>query len=62
LVQVGFGRTKTIHRWLEVDPKGGGFKRGGENPLGRDLLVVDELRSGWRRCALAFCLDPLKRE
>jgi hypothetical protein len=24
---------KTIHRLLEVDPKGGGFKRGGDNPL-----------------------------
>jgi exodeoxyribonuclease V alpha subunit len=33
---------KTIHRLLEVDPKGGGFKRGGENPLDCDLLVVDE--------------------
>src|SRR5262245_48513928 len=33
---------KTIHRLLEVDPKGGGFKRGGDNPLDCDLLVVDE--------------------
>jgi exodeoxyribonuclease V alpha subunit len=33
---------KTIHRLLEVDPKGGGFKRGSENPLDCDLLVVDE--------------------
>src|SRR5271163_458849 len=33
---------KTIHRLLEVDPKGGGFKRGGDNPLECDLLVVDE--------------------
>ena len=33
---------KTIHRLLEVDPKGGGFKRGDENPLDCDLLVVDE--------------------
>src|SRR5436190_15965636 len=33
---------KTIHRLLEVDPKGGGFKRGGDNPLACDLLVVDE--------------------
>ena len=24
---------KTIHRLLEVDPKGGGFKRGSDNPL-----------------------------
>ena len=28
---------KTIHRLLEVDPKGGGFKRNGENPLDCDL-------------------------
>jgi exodeoxyribonuclease V alpha subunit len=33
---------KTIHRLLEVDPKGGGFKRGDHNPLHCDLLVVDE--------------------
>jgi exodeoxyribonuclease V alpha subunit len=33
---------KTIHRLLEVDPKSGGFKRGEDNPLNWDLLVVDE--------------------
>ena len=33
---------KTIHRLLEVDPKGGGFKRGADHPLDCDLLVVDE--------------------
>src|SRR6202034_381528 len=33
---------KTIHRLLEVDPRAGGFKRGDENPLDCDLLVVDE--------------------
>src|SRR5712691_10674871 len=33
---------KTIHRLLEVDPKGGGFKRNVENPLDCDLLVLDE--------------------
>ena len=33
---------KTIHRLLEVNPKGGGFKRGVDNPLECDLLVVDE--------------------
>ena len=33
---------KTIHRLLEVDPKDGGFKRGEDNPLDCDLLVVDE--------------------
>jgi exodeoxyribonuclease V alpha subunit len=33
---------KTIHRLLEVDPKQGGFKRGIDNPLECDLLVVDE--------------------
>ncbi len=35
-------QAKTIHRLLEVDPKGGGFKRGSDNPLDCDLLVVDE--------------------
>jgi exodeoxyribonuclease V alpha subunit len=34
---------KTIHRLLEVDPKAGGFKRGSDNPLDCDLLVVDEM-------------------
>jgi len=33
---------KTIHRLLEVNPKGGGFKRGSDNPLECDLLIVDE--------------------
>ena len=33
---------RTIHRLLEVDTKGGGFKRGEDNPLDCDLLVVDE--------------------
>ncbi len=33
---------KTIHRLLEVDPKTGGFKRGENNLLDCDLLVVDE--------------------
>jgi len=33
---------KTIHRLLEVNPKSGGFKRGEDNPLDCDLLVVDE--------------------
>src|SRR5260370_1359168 len=41
LSSTGF-EAKTIHRLLEVDPKGGGFKRGDDNPLDRDLLVVDE--------------------
>src|ERR1700756_2034670 len=33
---------KTIHRILEIDPKTGGFKRGDDNPLDGDLLMVDE--------------------
>jgi exodeoxyribonuclease V alpha subunit len=33
---------KTIHRLLEVDPKTGGFKRGSDNPLECEVLVVDE--------------------
>ena len=33
---------KTIHRLLEFDPKSYGFKRGKDNPLDTDLLVIDE--------------------
>ena len=33
---------KTIHRLLEVDPRDGGFKRGEDNPLDCDALVIDE--------------------
>jgi exodeoxyribonuclease V alpha subunit len=33
---------RTIHRLLELDPKTGGFRRGEENTLDCDLLVVDE--------------------
>src|SRR6266404_1674485 len=32
----------TIHRLLEVDPRGGGFRPDAENLLGCDLLVIDE--------------------
>jgi len=41
LVCPGF-EAKTIHRLLEVDPRSGGFRRGEDNPLDCDLLVVDE--------------------
>jgi exodeoxyribonuclease V alpha subunit len=34
---------KTIHRLLEFDAGVGGFKRGRENPLDVDLLVIDEV-------------------
>ena len=34
---------KTIHRLLEFDPIGGGFKRNQESPLDTDLVVVDEM-------------------
>jgi exodeoxyribonuclease V alpha subunit len=34
---------KTIHRLLEYDPGAGGFRRGRENPLDVDLLVIDEV-------------------
>ncbi|MFO0850989.1 MAG: AAA family ATPase [Gemmataceae bacterium] len=34
---------KTIHRLLEFDAGLGGFRRGKENPLDLDLLVVDEM-------------------
>src|SRR4051794_5712780 len=33
---------RTIHRLLEIDPKAGDFKRGDDNPLDCDLLVIDE--------------------
>jgi exodeoxyribonuclease V alpha subunit len=33
---------KTIHRLLEFDPQSFGFKRGKDNPLETDLLVIDE--------------------
>ena len=33
---------KAIHRLLEIDPPGGGFRRGTDKPLECDLLVVDE--------------------
>ena len=48
---------KTIHRLLEVDPKGGGFKRNTDNRLECDLLVVDETSmASWvpRSAAIGF--------
>jgi len=34
---------RTIHRLLEIDPVGGGFKRGRDDPLDCDALIVDEI-------------------
>ncbi len=34
---------KTLHRLLEFDPTGQGFKRNENNPLETDLIVVDEI-------------------
>ncbi|GAA4648598.1 ATP-dependent RecD-like DNA helicase [Kistimonas scapharcae] len=33
---------KTIHRLLEIDPSGSGYKYSASNPLATDMLVVDE--------------------
>ena len=33
---------KTIHRMLEFDPAGGGFKHNHDNPLDGDVFVIDE--------------------
>ena len=33
---------RTIHRLLEADPRRGGFRKDGDNPLRCDLLIVDE--------------------
>ncbi len=33
---------KTVHRLLEIDPKNGGFRKGTDDPLDCDLLVLDE--------------------
>jgi len=35
---------KTIHRLLEIDPTTGSFRHGADNPLGCDLLAIDETR------------------
>ena len=34
---------RTVHRLLEVDPSTGGFRRGPDNPLDCDLVVIDEI-------------------
>ena len=34
---------RTIHRLLEVDPSSGRFRRGRDNPVDADLVVVDEV-------------------
>ena len=35
---------KSIHRLLEIDPTTGSFRHGADNPLGCDLLAIDETR------------------
>ncbi|MFC1909681.1 ATP-dependent RecD-like DNA helicase [Chloroflexota bacterium] len=42
LSEVTGREAKTIHRLLEFSPSEGGFKRNEENPLGADLLIIDE--------------------
>ncbi len=34
---------RTVHRLLEFSPKEGGFKKNENNPLGADLIVIDEV-------------------
>lgn len=42
LAEITGCRAQTIHSMLEMDFKTGGFKRGKDNPLECDLLIVDE--------------------
>lgn len=42
LSQITHRKAFTIHALLEMDFSSGGFKRGKENPLSCDLLIVDE--------------------
>jgi exodeoxyribonuclease V alpha subunit len=42
LAETTGAEAKTIHRLLEVEPHSGQFKRGRENPLEADVLVLDE--------------------
>lgn len=34
--------SRTIHRLLEYSPGGGGFQRNRDNPLGADVIIIDE--------------------
>ena len=40
----------TIHRLLEVDPRGGGFKRNADNPLDCGLLKSSTRPRWWMSC------------
>jgi len=42
LTEITRAKALTIHSMLEMDFKAGGFKRGKENPLDCDLLIIDE--------------------
>jgi exodeoxyribonuclease V alpha subunit len=42
LTEITGWRASTIHSMLEMDFTKGGFKRGKENPLSCDLLIIDE--------------------
>lgn len=42
LTEITGCKAQTIHSMLEMDFKSGGFKRGKDNPLECDLLIVDE--------------------
>ena len=43
LTQTTAQEAKTIHRLLETNPQEGGFKKGKNNPLICDLLILDEV-------------------
>ncbi|MHB8882673.1 MAG: SF1B family DNA helicase RecD2 [Thermodesulfovibrionales bacterium] len=67
--EVSGQEAKTIHRLLEFNPKLGGFSRNDSNPLGADLVIIDEasmidtvlmyhlLRAVPRQAALIFVGD-----
>ena len=42
MTEVTGREAKTVHRLLEFNPEGGGFKRGEDLPLECDVLIVDE--------------------
>lgn len=42
MTQITHRKAFTIHSLLEMDFGSGGFKRGKDNPLGCDLLIIDE--------------------
>lgn len=63
LAEVSGREAKTIHRLLEFDPNSGGFRKGPDDPIEADIVIVDEVSMVDVQlfCALLDALTPAQQ-